>query len=338
MPITLKDIANHLGLSIPTVSRALAGYEDISPKTRERVQRAAHEMGYEPNIAALSLQKRRTNTISLILPGSAELQVSNPFFSTFLASVLERLAANNFDLNVSISAPENELDTYLRQIRSRRAAGFIIVRTQRHDRRIDLLKEHQAPFVAFGRVEGENDFHLIDEDSTDGIRQMVTYLVGIGHTRLACITEPLHNTKGYHRLQGFLEGLEEHNLHHDPELIIETNYRRRDGHMSALRLLNRPSPPTAIVACNDLLAVGAIAAAQELGLTVGRDVSITGFDDILLAEYTNPPLTTVHQPVEQLGMMVAQMLLQLIRQEPITDKQVIVKPSLIIRQSTGPLI
>ena len=192
------------------------------------------------------------------------------------------------------------------------------------------------PFVAFGRVEGDNDFPLVDEDGADGIRQVVDYLVGLGHTRLAFIAEPLVLTKAFHRLQGFRESLAAHGLECDPELVVEANFRQTSGRQAAKRLMDLPKPPTAIVACNDLLALGALSEAHSRGLVVGRAVSITGFDDIMLAEYVHPALTTVHQPATEFGAMVAQMLLQVIHGEPVPVQQQIVKPRLVVRQSCGP--
>lgn len=335
MSVTLKDIAERVGKSVPTVSRALAGFEDISPKTRQEVQRVAREMGYEPNISARNLQKQRTDTIALILPTTTKLRFSDPFFSEFLSGIVEQTTEYGFTLNISANTSDNQNEAYLKQIRSRRVDGFIIMRTQRQDQRIDLLRDRGTPFVAFGRIEGDNDFHLVDDDDTEGVRQVVDHLVSLGHTRLGYISEPTNFTKSYNRFLGFREGLEANNLPYDPELVIESNFRQRSGQLAACQLLEMSHPPTAIVSSNDLLALGAMNEAQACGLVVGRDVSITGFDDILLAEYANPPLTTVHQPAQQLGMMVAEMLLKVIRKEPIDKKQVILKPSLVIRQSSG---
>lgn len=336
MSVTLKDIAKRVGKSVPTVSRALAGFEDISPKTRQEVQRVARELGYEPNITARNLQKQRTDTVVLILPTAKYLRFSDPFFSEFLSGIVEQLAKVGFSLSISTSDPANESETYLQHIRGRRVDGFIVVRTRRQDSRIKILQEHQVPFVAFGRIEGKNDFHLVDDDDAYGIRQVVDHLVQLGHTRLAFITEPTTFTKPYHRMNGFIEGLQAHGLPSDPELIIESNFRQRSGRLSALQLLDMPNPPTALIACNDLMALGAISAAQERGLVVGRDVSVTGFDDIMVAEYANPPLTTVHKPAQKLGVTVAEMLLKVIAGEPVAERQIILKPFLVVRQSSGP--
>ncbi|RME48028.1 MAG: LacI family transcriptional regulator [Chloroflexi bacterium] len=337
MPVTLKDIAQRVGKSVPTVSRALGDFDDISLETRQEVQRVAREMGYEPSAAARSLQRQRADNITLILPITHGVRFSDPFFSEFLAGLVDQAAQLGFGLNVSSETGSNEHDNYLKHIRSRRTDGFVIMRTQRQDSRIDLLRRQKVPFVAFGRVEGENDFCLVDEDGAYGIRQVVDHLVELGHTRLAFIAEPLHFTKAFHRLQGYREGLQAHGLPVEPDLIIESNYRQRSGRVSASKLLDLPNPPTAIVASNDLLALGAIGEAQARGLVVGRDVSITGFDDIPLAEYTHPALTTVHQPAYQFGSMVAWMLIQIINKELAEPRQVIVKPELIVRESSGPL-
>ncbi len=336
MPVTLKDIAERVGKSVPTVSRALGDFDDISPVTRSEVQRVAREMGYEPSVTARNLQKQRTDTIALILPYGQELRFSDPFFSEFLSGIVEQIATVGYNLNISVDVSGDERETYLKQVRSRQADGFIVVRTQRHDERINVLREHDVPFVAFGRVESGNDFHLVDEDGAHGTRLIVDHLVELGHRRLACIAEPTHLTKSFHRTSGFLDGLQAYGLPIDPELIIETNFRQRSGRRSAQILFDLPDPPTAIVAGNDLLALGAMAEAQERGLVVGHDVSITGFDDILLAEYANPGLTTVHQPAHQMGNLVAEMLLKVIRKEPVDEKQLIIQPSLVVRGSSGP--
>lgn len=334
--VTLKDIAARVGKSVPTVSRALAGYEDISLATRLEVQRVAREMGYEPNVNARNLQRQQTETFSLILPHTDNIRFSDPFFSEFLSGIVEQTSRYGYSLNISSSEGLDERETYLKQIRSRRVDGFIVIRTHRQDPRIDLLRDLGVPFVAFGRVEGTNDFHFVDEDGTAGIRQVVDHLVALGHSRLACICEPISLTKSFHRVQGFTAALQDHGLPVETSRIVETQFRQRSGTLAAHQLLDLPDPPTAIVAVNDLLALGVISAVHERDLVVGRDVSVTGFDDIMLAEYVNPPLTTVHQPAKKLGERVVELLYKIINDEDIAEPQIIVTPSLVVRQSTGP--
>lgn len=336
MPVTLKDIAERVGKSVPTVSRALGNFEDISLDTRREVQRVAAEMGYVPSSAARSLQKQQADNIALILPATRNIRFSDPFFSELLGGLVEGAVKHGFDVNIGMDESEDELQSYLKQMRSGRTDGFVVIRTQRQDKRIDFLRQQRVPFVAFGRVEGENDFSFVDEDGALAMRQMVDHLVGMGHTRIACITEPLFLTKSHHRYQGFLQGLAANGLSLDPAMLVEVNYRQRSGRLGASKLLGMAHPPTAIVTWNDLLALGATSEAQSRGLVVGHDVSITGFDDIPLAEYAHPSLTTIHQPAHQLGVMLSDILIRKIEQKTVDPEQIVVNPELVIRQSSGP--
>lgn len=337
MSITLKDIAARVGKSVPTVSRALAGYEDISPVTRLEVQRVAREMGYEPNVNARNLQRQHSETFSLIVPHTDNIRFSDPFFSELLSGIVEQTTRYGYSLNIASNDARDEREMYLKQIRSRRVDGFIVIRTHRQDQRIDLLRDLGVPFVAFGRVEGNNDFYYVDEDGTAGIRQAVAHLVELGHRRLACISEPLTLTKAYMRVQGFIDALAEHGLPYEPERVVETHFRQRSGKLAAQQLLATADPPTAIVAVNDLLALGVISAVHERGMVVGRDVSVTGFDDIMLAEYVNPPLTTVHQPAKEMGAQLVELLYKVINHEQIAEPHILIQPTLVVRQSTGPV-
>lgn len=335
MAVTLKNIADKVGKSVPTVSRALAGFDDISPKTRDYVQAVAKEMGYVPNNFARKLQSQKADAVGLILPGAENLRSSDPFFGLLLSGIIEKTSAAGMDLSISAASEENELDVYMEHIKSQRVDGFIIVRTHREDKRIELLRKNNFPFVSFGRMENDNDFHFVDEDGTWGIEQIVDHLVQLGHTNLGCIAEPLLFTKSFLRVQGFKNGLKKNNLPFSDENLVVTNYRQRSGREAALRLLDLPDPPTAIVALNDLLAIGAIQAARERGLVVGKNVSITGFDDIVLAEMSTPGLTTLHQPAHKMGTLVAQNLIQQIKNQSIEQSQIVLKPTLVVRDSTG---
>ncbi len=336
MPTTLKDVAKRVGKSVPTVSRALGGFPDISPETRAEVQRVAQEMGYEPNATATNLKKQRTNNITLVMPNETRLRLSDPFFSEFVNGVVDQAAQHGFDLTIASNASDDESATYVRYIRSRRTDGFVVMRVKHQDARIDLLRTQEVPFVAFGRTDGDDDYPWVDDDGAHGIGQAVEHLVALGHTRLAFIAEPLQLTKAQHRLSGFRTALTVHNLSDEPALIGEANFRQTSGRQAAKYLLDLPEPPTAIVASNDLLALGAMSEVQSRGLAVGHDVSITGFDDIMPAEYANPPLTTLHQSAQEMGMAVADMLVKVIGKQALPEKHILRRPVLIVRQSTGP--
>jgi len=335
MPVTLKDIAEKVGRSVTTVSRALHDYDDVSPETKALVRKVAAEMGFSPNILAQRLQKRKTDTIGFILPTFGP-RFSDPFFSEFLAGIGNTTSRLNYDLLVSTCPPgEEELETYRGKVQSYRVDGFVIVRTRREDARVQYLTEVNFPFVAFGRTENSVDHPYVDEDGEQGMRLLVNHLVDLGHKKIAFIAAPDHIMFTHHRLKGFKGGLLERGIQVDESLIVTGDLTQRGGYAMAMELLKGPDPPTAIAACNDLMALGSISAAQELGFHVGEDIAITGFDNIPMAEHCHPPLTTVHQPIYQIGEMVCEMLVKRIRGEVIEEEQILLTPSLIIRGSCG---
>lgn len=335
MAVTLKDVAHRVGKSITTVSRALHGYDDVSVATRQRVLQVAAEMGYQPNTLAQRLQKRRSDTIGLVLPTFGP-RFSDPFFSELLAGIGNKAAALGYDLLVSTRPPgDEELRAYHQMVAGRRVDGFIIVRTRRQDPRIDYLRQVDFPFVAFGRVVGDSDFPFVDEDGSHGMLLVAEHLCRLGRQRVACIVPDPELNFAHARLNGLREGLAQHGMELEQTLIRVGDLTQRGGYQQAGELLDLPNPPAAIAACNDLMAFGAISAAQERGLVVGQDVAITGFDDIPLAEHFHPPLTTVHQPIYRIGGMVCEMLIQHIRGETMAQEQVILQPSLVVRQSCG---
>ena len=335
MVVTLKDIAKETGKSITTVSRALNDYDEVSSATKELVRRVATELGYTPNIFAQRLQKQHTDTIGLIIPTFGP-RFSDPFFSELLAGVGNRAASFGYDLLVSTRAPgDEEIEAYRAAVQGRRVDGFVLVRTRRKDARIECLQKVNYPFVAFGRAEDNIDFPYVDEDGVYGMRLVTQHLVSLGHLRIACISPPPDLMFAHYRLQGFRDGLTEAGIPVDDSLFRIGNLTQRDGYEQASALLDLPSPPTAIAACNDLMAFGAMSAAQDRGLVVGKDISITGFDNIPMAEHSHPPLTTLHQPLYQIGGMVCEMLIHLIRGEPLEREQTLLKPELIVRQSSG---
>lgn len=335
MPTTLEDIAKRVGKSITTVSRALHDYDDVSPETKAMVRQAADEMGYIPSSTAQRLQKRRSDTIGMVLPTFGP-RFSDPFFSEFIAGVGNKAASMGHDLLVSTRPPgELELQTYRLNIQSGRVDGFIIVRTRRVDERIKYLHETKFPFVAFGRTEGLDDFPFVDEDSHQGMYLLSKHLLGLGHTRIGCISGPPELNFSNQRLEGIKSALVEVGLEYDPTLCQQGDMTQSGGYIKAEELLSLDQPPTAIIACNDLMALGAMSAAHKLGFIVGQDISITGFDDIPMSEHSHPPLTTVNQPIYDIGEMVCEMLINLILGQELEQTQIILKPMLVVRQSTG---
>lgn len=336
MAVTLKDIAERLGLSITTVSRALAGYQDVAESTRARVEQAAHEMGYYPNVTARQLQKKRTDTIAFVIPTHGP-RFSDPFFGELLAGIGNEAGHHGFDLLVSTQAPDTEAEheAYRRIVNGRKADGALVVRTRESDQRIRFLGQQGFPFVAFGRSDLNSTHAYVDEDSYSGLKMLTQLLIDLGHRRIGYISATPGLMFCRWRWQGFVEAMEENGIEPDQSLVEQGDLTQRSGFLAAKKLLDQDLRPTAIVACNDLMALGAMSAAQQMGLVVGQDLSIGGFDDIPLAELAHPPLTTVRQPIYEIGKRITQMLIQLIQGQTIPETQVMLTPELMIRDSSG---
>ncbi|GAB4413881.1 MAG: LacI family DNA-binding transcriptional regulator [Anaerolineae bacterium] len=333
MKVTLKTIAQEAGLSITTVSRALAGYDDVNEETRQRVIAIARRLGYQPNLAARHLRSKQTHTIGMVIPLTSYF--SDPFFMELLSGVGRQAAEYGYDLLLSAQQPgEEELIAYRRMVASSRIDGVIVARVWKDDPRIAFLREAQHPFVAFGRS-GDGDYPYIDVDGLSGMRQLVRHLVERGHRRIALILSPANLVFTAVRYEGYAQGLAEAGLPIRQDYLVEADLSQEDGCAAAHRLLTLPDPPTAIIACNDTMAIGAMEAARERGLKVGRDLAIAGFDDIPTAAHTDPPLTTVRQPIYDIGRRALDMLIRVIRHEPLEEPHVLLNPELVVRASTG---
>lgn len=339
MAVTLKDIADEVGVSVTTVSRGLAGYSDVAEETRARIQQVAAELGYFPNLTARRLQKRRTDTLGFIMPTFGP-RFSDPFFSEFIAGIGTEAAEHEYDLLVSTHAPnsEGEITAYRRAVRGGWVDGLIVVRTRENDARINLLCESGFPFVAFGRTHCKVDYPYVDEDGAAGIRSLVQHLIELGHRRIAFIAPPPGLMFGRYRLQGYRETMAANGLDIDPDWIVHGDMTQQGGAETVERLLRLEPRPTAIICSNDLMAIGAINRIEGVGLKVGRDMAIGGFDDIPLAAYVSPPLTTLHQPIYDIGRRACAMLIRILSGQPLEEPHVLLTPSLVIRASSGSAI
>ncbi len=336
MATTLKDIAQAVGLSITTVSRALAGYDDVAPETSQRIKAVAQELGYHPNLTAQRLQKKRTDTLGFIIPTFGP-RFSDPFFSEFLAGVGNKAAAHNYDLLVSTHAPDSEGEqrAYERAVRGGRVDGLIVVRTREEDARIALLCRHNFPFVAFGRTNNDLDFPYVDEDNVAGMRLLTQHFIDLGHRRIGFISPAPGLMFGRHRLQGFKETMAANNLAVSPEWIVNGDMTQNGGATAVEQLLAIQPRLTAIIAGNDLMAIGAMNRISQHGLQAGRDIAVGGFDDIPLAAFTNPPLTTLHQPIAEIAKQLCGMLIALVSGQPLAKRHSLLMPTLIVRESSG---
>lgn len=332
MKVTLKTISEESGFSITTVSRALAGYDDVNEDTRRRILEIAERLGYQPNLAARHLRSKQTHTIGMVIPLTSYF--SDPFFMELLSGVGRQAAEYGYDLLISARHPgEEELGAYRRMVASSRIDGVVVARVLQDDPRISFLQEANHPFVVFGRSQS-GDYPYIDVDGTEGLRRLVQHLTGLGHRRIAIILSPKTLAFTHQRYDGYLQGLQEAGITPNDAYVVRGSLTRESGYNAAQTLLDLPQPPTAIIGANDSMALGALRAARERGLRVGQDVAIAGFDDVPTAAQSLPPLTTVRQPIYDIGRRALDMLIRVIRREPLPERHVLLTPELIVREST----
>jgi LacI family transcriptional regulator len=336
MPVTIRDVAKQLGLSTYTVSRALDGYSDVAESTRQRVIEAAREMGYTPSQAARQLRRQRADAIGYILPASGA-RFRDAFFTEFIAGLGDEATAHKFDLLVSTAPPNSqaEKEIYGRWVQGHLVDGMVLSRMRLDDWRAQYLLENKFPFAVNGRTQLPADYPFIEIDSRSGFERLVHHLVEHGHRRIAYIGAPNIFSLQADRFNGYQAGLAAAGIPFDASLVSEGDFTRNGGYQAALALLDLPQPPSAIMGVNDMTAIGAMTAAHERGLVVGRDLAIAGYDGTEDSEHTQPPLTTLKISVYETARRMVSMLVACINGEASNCQSMTEQPELIVRESTG---
>ncbi len=333
---TLREVAKATGLSVTQTSRALNGRNDVSASTRARVTEAAAKIGYAPNLEArrLKMPGTRTNSIGLVLATNSQ-RFSDPFLGELLTELVDEAARRGCELQLSAPlADEDPTASYARAVAAQSVDGFVVLRTAFDDPRVRYLRDHDVPFVTFGRIDDIGGHPSVNE-SIDCLRPAVDHLVNLGHRRIGCLAEPREHAVAAQRIASFSASLMSHGIEADPAHIIPSGFREDAAAEATSRLLNSRKPPSALIAVNDLLAMGALRAAASHELEVPDDLSIVGFDDIHAARFMTPPLTTLRYPSQTLGQGLITQLLKAIDDPNFAD-DMHVTPELVVRQSTGP--
>jgi DNA-binding LacI/PurR family transcriptional regulator len=333
--VTIKDIAREVGLSVTTVSRALSDHDDVADATKARIREVADRLDYHPNATARSLQNSRSNAIGLVIPPIFH-RAHDAFWLEFIGGMAAVCAQRGVDLLLSAIDEPGELTLgFQRLVRSRRTDGVLICDVRRADARITYLQKHTLPFVAFGRTIGEQNYSFIDVDGAAGVLQAMEHLQALGHVRIAFLDVDTSFSFAYFRLEGYREALARADLPFDPELVQE-GLTERSAALAARRLFAMRDRPTAIFAAADYLALAVLKTAREVGLEVPRDLSLAVFDDNLVVQQADPPLTAVGQPNRRLGEEAAELLLGRVARPDQPLAQRLVVPALTIRRSTAP--
>jgi LacI family transcriptional regulator len=323
------DVARAAKVSVGTVSNVVSGARNVRPETRERVERAIAELGFRPNTIARALIRRRTQTVGMVIP-----DVTNPFFSDLIWEVERALTDADYAVVFGNSANDPVRERrYLEAFLSRRVDALVVVVTAGAD--LDFVRglAAEVPTVFVDRLVPP-DVESVVGDNAAGMTLVVDHFVALGHRRLALV----NGDEGLETARARQAGLEAALARHGLELAARSTgeFTLESGEEQAEALFGRGERPTAVVAANDLLAMGVLAAASSRGLNVPGDISVSGYDDIAYAAFTSPPLTTVRQPARSMGEEAVRLLLARLEGEGNRPRRVVVEPELRVRTSTGP--
>lgn len=330
---TIRDIADMVGVHHSTVSRALNAdqKQKISPKVVREVEKAAEKLGYLPNIAASTLKRNRSFVLGVLIP-----DITNPIFPPIIRGIQDVAEAEGYTIITANTDDDvaKESDAF-RMMRGRGIEGIIIATAHLSDPTVDECIRHQIPCVLVNRMVFNNGINAVILDEDCGVRAALDHLRDLGHTRFACISGPTDTSTGAERLESYRNFMKIHDL--DGGLVEGTaKYTVEEGHDACKMLLERDSSFTAVLAGNDLIALGCIDALNEAGRQVPRDVSVVGTNDIPMLSRMVPALTTIHTPMYKMGCQSATTLFEVIN--GYSDDPVVLRmqPRLVVRDSTAP--
>ena len=334
--VTIKDVAEDLGMAKSTVSRALNGYTDIADSTRNRVAKAAARLGYKPMAQAQAIRTGLARSMGLVLNVGGQGS-HRPFLANFIDGISLRASQENWTLTVA-SAKNSEavLETIDRLSKERKVDGFILQRTRVKDPRVAYLRHHHVPFIMFGRTGDDRDCGWFDIKGELAIEQAVLRLADMGHKRIGFINGLECYMYASLRLEGYRKGLEKVGQTFDPALVRKEAVTKEDGAREGDYLLSLPQAPTAIVCAVDLAALGVYQAAERRGLQIGRDLSIISYDGISEGEFASPPLTSFYVDNREAGHWLAELLIKRIHGAAPETLRQLGEAKLIERASDGP--
>jgi LacI family transcriptional regulator len=333
---TIRDVARRAAVHPGTASRALnEGTRSlVKPETAERIRAAANALGYKPNYLARSFKTRRTFSVGVVIP-----DINNPLFPPIVRGLEERLStAGYFAL---LANTENDIERerhILNGLLGRKIDGLVLATARRKDPLLLELGRQGTPVVLVNRVVEDRAFSSVSVDDRAGANLIIEHLAGLGHYRIAHVAGPQSLSTGYRRYRGFVSSMRDCGL--KPEkagVSFGSRFSITEGLRCGAEVLSQADRPTAIVAGNDMLALGCYTALEHLGLRCPDDVSVVGFNDMPFMDRLSPPLTTVRIPHYEVGTQAAELLLERIARNDAPVKIVLLAPELVVRGSTGPV-
>ncbi len=323
---TIRDVSRESGLSIATVSRAISNPEMVSKQSLQRVNEAIEKLQYKPNLSSQKFRLQRTHTIVVLVPN-----IANLFFAQLISGIEDVAARRGY--NVLLGDTRDSVTRereFISLVETRQADGLIQLRPHDDD---SPLPDPTIKAVNAGGCEG-TPYHSVRIDNIEAARKVVKYLLSLGHTRIGVISGLSNNRHSMDRLKGYKQALESAGIVYDDDIVIEGDFTVWSGFNAVQHLAKIADKPTALFCMSDDMAIGAIKGLKEKGWHVPQDISVTGFDDIALANYYDPALTTVRQPAVKIGEKAAELLLQMIEGETPKVLEYILPYELISREST----
>ena len=334
MALTIEHIASLAEVSRSTVSRVLNNHPSVRPSVRERVLQVIREQNYAPQAAARNLASSRTDTIGMLIPRSAAKSLADPFIASMIRSVFEASAQQGYFALLALLTADMEPGFYEHILRSRHFDGVIMFSSDIDDPILPLLIKDGGPLVLIGRHPYLLNVCSVDVENREGAREAVTHLINLGHRRIGLINGELQMEAGQARRDGYKQALVEAGMAIDAELMVDGMFTEAAAYQATLKLVDLPHPPTAVFAASDTMAIGALHAAHQRGMGVPDDIALIGYDDLPLAAYATPPLTSVHQPIGEMGAQAVRLLIEQIRgQGPATSVRLPAR--LVVRDSSG---
>ena len=334
-PANIKDVASRAGVHPSTVSRVLnpATRSMVSDRLAGRILEIAEELGYRRNPLAAGLRTRRTHTVGIVLP-----DLTNPVFPPIVRNAEHTLGAAGYTAILADTGNRRRRErAAIENMKSRRVDGLIVAAARRKDPVVDECVEMGIPLVLVNRTVDKHHVPAVINDDELGIELALKHLLDLGHRRIAHVGGPRNTSTGHTRYRSFIELRKRFGLAPDRELAVNAgDYTEAAGQDALRRILARRRDFTAVLAANDLLALGCVDELQARGLACPDEISVTGYNDMPFVDRLDPPLTTLHIPREELGVQAANLLLERIRQPEAPIKQVRLEPRIVVRGSTAP--
>lgn len=331
--LTIIEIAKQSGVSRSTVSRVINDDPNVNATTRQRVRSVMQKLNFQPNAAARGLAAGKTRILGLVIPMGVAALFSDPYFPQVIQGITAACNQHDYSTMLWLAEPEYERRTIQQVVAAGMIDGVIVASALTDDAVVEAVRSHNMPFVLIGRHPSFNDITYVDVDNRMSSRDAVLHLLRLGYKRVATITGPQNMIGGLDRLAGYKDALKARGLLADPKMIAEGDFTEEGGYRAMQQLL--PQSPDAVFVASDTMALGAMRALRDAGKRIPDEIAMVGYDDMPFSARTDPPLTSVRQPIQRAGFVAAETLFDLINEQDSAPRRVILPTELVIRESCG---